>query len=473
MLQRIVLEIPAELKSLSTAVQQLITHVADTRESLLGFDAVDYASIESEVESRVAELVVAIHGVLLKSVDLDAERLTMNGELYRRVATAVATYYSLSGPVRIERGLYRKKGQRGGKTMDAISARIGTYGRGWLPRAAAAMALLHQQGTSREAHAVAESLGRLPYSRSSFDTVPHELAEQWMHHRADIEDSLIRKIEIPTAARAIGLSLDRTSVPMEEKRNRKPGRPKKGEAKNPVCVKHRMAFCGCLTLHDWRGKCIDKLVYSCMPDGDVEHLVSGMCDDFFRVLAKRPHLKTLLLQDGGKDLWKLFEEHMPPDWKADYELIDFWHLLEKLGRAAKVAFGNDAGRKKMQEWKRELLHRNGAAARICEELRDTNMASVEVDGDRPVHEAITYIENNAARMDYARAQRTGTPIGSGNIEATCKTLITVRMKTPGSRWKSKTGEHVLQLRSLAKSNRWNEAMHELHKSQRQPVRIAA
>jgi len=78
MLQRIVLEIPVELKSLSITMQPLITYVAKRRKSLLRFDSVDYVSIESEVERRVAELVVGIHGVLLKSVDLDADRLTMN-----------------------------------------------------------------------------------------------------------------------------------------------------------------------------------------------------------------------------------------------------------------------------------------------------------------------------------------------------------------------------------------------------------
>jgi len=53
----------AELWSLFTSMQQLITYVAERRESLLGFDAVDDASIESEVETRVAELALGIHSV--------------------------------------------------------------------------------------------------------------------------------------------------------------------------------------------------------------------------------------------------------------------------------------------------------------------------------------------------------------------------------------------------------------------------
>jgi hypothetical protein len=140
-------------------------------------------------------------------------------------------------------------------------------------------------------------------------------------------------------------------------------------------------------------------------------------------------------------------------------LVDFWHLMEKLGKAARVIYGKDgAATPVLRRWRVALLNNANAACDIVLELWKSGRRHMVVDDARPVHEAIRYLLNHRQRMNHAQARRAGLPIGSGNVEATCKSLVETRMKRSGSRRKDETGGHVLQLRALALSDRWDHAL---------------
>ena len=58
-------------------------------------------------------------------------------------------------------------------------------------------------------------------------------------------------------------------------------------------------------------------------------------------------------------------------------------------------------------------------------------------------------------MGYAEAKAQGLPIGSGVVEATCKTLVTERLKRSGMRWSVRGGQAILTLRAWLQSNRFD------------------
>jgi len=342
---------------------------------------------------------------------------------------------------------------------------------GWLPGAARAMAYLLQQGTSREAEQTARQLGRLPHSRSSFERVGHEVGRLYLPRHQEIEEALIESMDIPREARSVSVSLDRVSLPMAEPRPRSARKPAKGAPRNPISRVYRMAYCGTVTLHDGEGEALCTIRYGTMPRGDAPTLCMGLASDVLALLAAKPKLSVSLLCDGAAEMWNLLDaEFRGPDFGKVTHLIDFWHALEKLSAAAKVMHRDDAAAVVQRCWLR-LLNSSGAAKQIPRELSASGKENVLVGDQRPVHEAITYVENNGHRMDYATARKQGLPIGSGNVEATCKSLVAQRMKRPGARWKNDTGEHIIHLRALALSDRWENATDALLRQRHVKVRV--
>jgi len=369
-------------------------------------------------------------------------------------------------------------GKRNPRIVDAISQRIGASGRGWLPWTMTTMAFLMQQGPSREAVKAAEQMGILPYSRASFERVAHLAGEQYLEHQADIEDLTIQAFEIPEEVHALSVGLDRVSIPLEEPAPRKPGRPPKGAPKRPIQRVFGMAYCGTVTLHDAEGEAIHTFRYGTMPAMDPLLLCWRMANDAQWIMRRKPGLRLVLLADGSHEMWNLLEKHFLEDrsFGNPHRLVDYWHLVEKLDPAAKVVYGHEKGKAVMKKWRHQLLTRKNAGRKILAALQKSGSEDIEVGDKKPVHEAMTYLQTHYAeggRMDYATARKWKLPIGSGNTEATCKTLVEVRMKRAGSRWKQETGEYILQLRALALSDRWEMAMNLLQGYNRTSVRPAA
>ena len=470
-----VIVVPAELSGLADAFETVLGRVRGTIAGTGGGKAVDYAQVEKAVSEDTAGMERAAHRAILQSLDIDVPAVMIGGVRYNRVGRCAAPYHAMAGSVSVERSLYRRSGARGGtpegKVVDAVSLRAGTVGDGWLPGTARAMAHEVQKGTSREAAASANEMDRLPYSRASFERVAHLVGALAVAGRQDIEDALIDAHEIPPEARSISVSLDRVSVPMEEPRPRPVGRPKKGAPKRPVERNFRMAYCGTLTMHDEDGVALHTIRYGCMPQGDILGMRDRLAADAATLLSKRPKLKLQLLCDGAPEMWNLLGEGFTVERFGPeiHRLVDLHHLTEKLGAAAR-AMGGLSTDQVVSGWTLRLLNRKDAAQGILDELVASGCDEGPGEG-HSVHTAITYLKNHgvdAEHMNYARARRLGLPLGSGSVEATCKSLFEMRLKRCGSRWKETTGQHIVQLRAMALSDRWGPAI----KLVLRPLRVA-
>lgn len=73
-------------------------------------------------------------------------------------------------------------------------------------------------------------------------------------------------------------------------------------------------------------------------------------------------------------------------------------------------------------------------------------------------------------MDYHAYTKKRLPIGSGVVEAACKTLVSERLKQSGMRWTIRGGQAILTLRSQMQSDRWENAWGLLARSYEATIR---
>ena len=321
--------------------------------------------------------------------------------------------------------------------------------------------------------ATAGEYGRLPYSRSSFERVAHLVGALAVADRQDSEDVLIDTVEVPSEARSVSVSRDRVSVPMAEPRPRPGGRPRKGAPKRPVARTCRMAYCGTVTLHDAQGEALHTIRYGCMPEGDVLGMRDRLVLDTAAVM--QPLGAGLALRRGAGDGGAAGRMvHGRALWGPDPAPGGLPPRPGEAERGGPCPRRPGAGAHAGESLAPGPPQPPTAATEILAEL----VASGLDEGpgaDHPVHAAITSLRSNteaADRLNYARARRRGLPLGSGNVEATCQSLFELRLKRCGSRWKNASGQHIVQLRALALSNRWGPAVELTLRPLRKAVRVA-
>ena len=309
-----------------------------------------------------------------------------------------------------------------------------------------------------------EVVGLLPYSRSSFDRVAETMGEAWESNRLDLEDELIEAVEIPDEAVGISVAYDRVRIEMDETERDDEQWP--NGRKQPRQINGRMAYCATVTLHDIDGEAVWTKRYGRVSDQPPDQDVPGVGEWIIRdqvsydveaLLERAPRLKArrAVLTDGGPELERIVDEDFP-DWPT---LCDVRHLDTYLADALE-GIGFDAEQRQVQ--RRRWMHRLKRDDDAIEEIEA--MLTRYEDRHEAVDEALTYIDSRRDRMRYASAHADNLPIASGHVEATCKSLVEVRMRRSGQRWTTSAAQSVLNLRTLALSDIWSTGMTKLMKT---------
>lgn len=382
-------------------------------------------------------------GQWLLGYDTDAALIRVDGKRHYRLGKPVEkTYHTQRGKVRLLRRVYRPSGEHNGAIVCPLEVRVGMVRGEWTPGCAEAMAYVAQELPERAAAKVAEKLGAMGYSYNSFKRVARTLGERWEADRDIYEEAIIQAFKMPDETARLAVSIDRVSLLIAE------------EAR----LNWRMAYCGTLTLYNNRGEPLKTLRYGRMP-GEGSHILrEQMKADVAALCGRRGDLEVVTLSDGAAEMCNILDA----DYPEATRYIDYYHLVEKLS-AALTTFctqrsTSQTASEVLAKWKARLLNEPNAIGRIERVMKRWRAEELEVGGQKPVHQALTYLANHKAQMNYAKARAAGHPIGSGHVEACCKQLVQTRMKRNGQRWKHHGGQSILTLRNLATDARWEDAM---------------
>jgi hypothetical protein len=455
----------------NTAVQRLGQFVLEWH-SQWADGTPDFECFERELHQRVMDIERELLAEELARYDVTTEQIEVEGITYRPTLRSSETYMSAAGPITVTRNLYRPPG-RGSRSICPLELRAGVMRGYWTPRAA-------RQGTFAMAHltpgnseTLFEELGGMQPSRSSLDRLCKEVSTHWEAHRQEWETALRAQETMPHEASVIAISVDGVTVRMRGgDRRAKRERPGK-HASGPTG--QREAGCGTVVLYDAAGERLQTVRYGRMPESRKVTLQQQLETEVASVLAVRPDLTRVLLADGAEHNWRLLSEvdqACGPPPQPSIEIVDFYHACDHLKEGCDAAWGESTPRGKAEfERLRTLLKEDDDGAERVIRVLKYHWGRARGRKRERLRVQLTYFRNQRHRMHYAEHIRHGLPIASGVMEASCKTLVTQRLKQSGMAWTLAGGQAILTLRSVIQSNRWQPAWELLRADFRKTVTI--
>jgi len=156
---------------------------------------------------------------------------------------------------------------------------------------------------------------------------------------------------------------------------------------------------------------------------------------------------VVVLGDGAEWVKNLAEMHFP----RAVAIIDLYHAREHVSNLCRLLFASDEKRMKTCRGRWWALLDGGRIELIVLQARrylpeDPALKKAAV-------AEIRYLDKNKERMRYTEFRTQGLFVGSGVVEAGCKTIIGQRLKQSGMEWSLRGANAIIALRCVMKSNR--------------------
>jgi hypothetical protein len=157
---------------------------------------------------------------------------------------------------------------------------------------------------------------------------------------------------------------------------------------------------------------------------------------------------TQAVADGAAWIWNLVTEH----FYDSQQVVDWYHATEHLGKAAEHLYGlgNSPAKQRWFNEHKEILFQGQVETIIVDLHKLAKEKALET-----LHQEVGYFENHKRRMNYLDMRTDGWLIGSGTVESGAKQYKT-RFTGPGMRWKRRSLERLIPIRSAVMSGNFSQ-----------------
>jgi hypothetical protein len=408
----------------------------------------------------------------LEEHEAEEETIRREGKVYRYKLDSEKEFLTPGGLMKVRRRVYQP--DAGGKCFIPLDAAWGMEGEFAAVEVRDAVLFSVALSTPKETETLLKKCALFQPSETAIKTMAKEMG-MWLEEHEDQVLTEIRAEEsLPEETQVLCASLDGVNVLLAEG-GKKRGRPRerpRGPAEtreSPTSYKNAMvatvSLYGEVPEGDHCPRRLQTRYAARMPEEGAPTLKSkfeqevldterGLDDEVVRIA----------LCDGARALWKYIDESPLYD---DYEkLVDYHHTTDHLSKAAEAIFGKgtEQSRNWYDKYREALKGEDDGAERVMRSIDYYAQAKkLPKSRQESLQSERTFFRNNRHRMEYARFRRQGWPIGSGPVEAACKSLVKTRLCRSGMRWSRNGGQHILTLRTYVKSDRW-DIMWEKHKA---------
>jgi hypothetical protein len=148
----------------------------------------------------------------------------------------------------------------------------------------------------------------------------------------------------------------------------------------------------------------------------------------------------VVLGDGAPWIWNIADEH----FSGAIQIVDLYHARQHLWELAAKIYPADEKRRKTWAVGLEKTLDSGKVEAVVKKLRTVSADSTAL--AELIENEAAFFERNAERMRYARFREQQLFVGSGVIEAACKTVIGRRLKMSGMFWTVRGANSIIALR---------------------------